>query len=86
MMSAKKQRITRYLLGAVGIVLLVVMCALMPSFALWANEFPPVLVYLGLFIIMMIAGSLLNKGFTQIQQDILLRKMRRVLEAADDVS
>ena len=64
-----KPRITNYLLGLVGFVALLVCCALLPLISAWATHYAPVLVYPVFFLIMMLTGALLNKGFTQLGND-----------------
>jgi len=64
-----KPRITNYLLGLVGFVALLVCCALLPLISAWATHYPPVLIYTVFFLIMMLTGALLNKGFTQLGND-----------------
>ena len=64
-----KPRITNYLLGLVGFVALLVCCALLPLISAWATHSPPVLIYTVFFLIMMLTGALLNKGFTQLGND-----------------
>ena len=64
-----KPRITNYLLGLVGFVALLVCCALLPLISAWATHYPPVLIYTVFFLIMMLTGALLNKGFTKLGND-----------------
>ena len=64
-----KPRITNSLLGLVGLTARLVCCALLPLISTWATHYAPVLIYTVFFLIMMLTGALLNKGFTQLGND-----------------
>lgn len=72
-----KTRIINHVLGLVGATLLIVCCAFIPTIAVWAALYSPVWVYLGLFIVMMVAGALLNKGIEQIRTDFQIWRLNR---------
>lgn len=62
-------RIANYLLGACGLIFLLISCSFLPQLSAWATLYPAIWVYSAFFLVMMLVGALLNKGFSQISED-----------------
>lgn len=82
----RKRQIIYYGMGIIGVVLLVATCALMPEVAVWATRAPAVVVYLGLFVVMMIAGNLLNSGVNQLFRDLRGDRSEKQVKVSDHES
>lgn len=53
---------------------------------MWATRAPAVVVYLGLFVVMMIAGNLLNSGVNQLFRDLRGDRSEKQVKVSDHES
>ena len=72
--TMKKDLIQGFICGLIGLAGLICVCLNMTKFGMWAATYSSFWVYFALFIVMMIIGSLLNKGVSTVRLLIQKRK------------